>query len=203
MKAIVSWALSLSILITGCGTVTANGSAGTPGTATTNQPVVQNNPAPSAPESPLVGHKAPNFDLKTLSEQTSVPLQSLLGKQPILINVWASWCPPCQQETPDLVAMSKKYAGKVQFVGVDMTSDNDSVSAATAFVHQYGVSYLTLLDLKGTFSKDYQIMGYPTTYIVEPNGTVQNMHIGLLTRDQMEALITDALAARTTPQTKS
>ena len=84
---------------------------------------------PAVQESPLVGHPALNFDLKTLNEQTTVSLHDLLGKQPIRINAWVSWCPPCQQETPDLVVMSKKYASKIQFVGVNMTSDHDSVTA--------------------------------------------------------------------------
>ena len=94
--------------------------------------------------------------------------------------------------------MSKKYAGKIQFVGVNMTSDHDSVTAAKAFVHQYGITYPTLLDLKGSFFKDYQIIGYPTTFILEPNGTVQNLHVGLLTRSQMESLITNALKSSKT-----
>ena len=197
MKTMVSWILSLSLLVTGCGTVVPHNSTGGPTTASNSASGAS---LPTAPESPLVGHPAPNFNLKTLNEQTSVSLHELLGKQPILINAWASWCPPCQQETPDLVAMSKKYAGKIQFVGVNMTSDHDSVTAAKAFVHQYGITYPTLLDLKGSFFKDYQIIGYPTTFIVEPNGTVQNVHVGLLTQSQMESLIANATkSSKTTP----
>ena len=201
MKTMVSWILSLSLLVTGCGIVVPDNSTGGPTTASNSAngtSIGQSSQLPTAPESPLVGHPAPNFDLKTLNEQSSVSLRDLLGKQPILINAWASWCPPCQQETPDLVTMSKKYAGKIQFVGVNMTSDHDSATAAKAFVHQYGVTYPTLLDLQGSFSKDYQIIGYPTTFILEPNGTVQNVHVGLLTRSQMESLITEALKSSKT-----
>lgn len=206
MKIMASMILSLSLLVTGCGTVVPHNSTGGP-TTTSNSAngasIGQANSVPAVPESPLVGHPAPNFDLKTLNEKTTVALHDLLGKQPILINAWASWCPPCQQETPDLVAMSKKYAGKIQFVGVNMTSDHDSVTAAKAFVHKYGVTYLTLLDLKGSFFKDYQIIGYPTTFILEPNGTAQNVHVGLLTRSQMESLIANALKSSKTTQSKA
>ena len=201
MKTMVSWILSLSLLVTGCGTVVPDNSTGGPTTSSNSAngaSIRQSSQLPTAPESPLVGHPAPNFDLKTLNEKTTVALHDLLGKQPILINAWASWCPPCQQETPDLVAMSKKYAGKIQFVGVNMTSDHDSVTAAKAFVHKYGITYPTLLDLKGSFFKDYQIIGYPTTFILEPNGMVQNVHVGLLTRTQMESLIAGALKSSKT-----
>ncbi|WDL96606.1 hypothetical protein JC200_20215 [Alicyclobacillus sp. ALC3] len=60
-----------------------------------------------------------------------------------------------------------------------------------------------MLDLKGMVSKDYQIIGYPTTFILEPNGTVQNVHVGLLTQSQVESLIANALKSSKTIQSKA
>lgn len=177
---------STVLFLTGCGTAVS---------AATNVTSQSTNVSTSQPisKSPLVGKPAPKFSLKTLDEKSDVSLQQLLGEKKILlINAWASWCYPCQQETPDLIAMSKKYAGEVQFVGVNMTSD-DSVSAAKKFVQKYGITYPVLLDLKGTFSHNYQIIGYPTTFILDPNGTVVNIHMGLLTKDQIKQLVNQAV----------
>lgn len=91
-----------------------------------------------------------------------------------------------------MIAMSKKYAGEAQFVGVNMTSD-DSVADARKFVHKYDITYPVLLDVKGSFSHDYQILGYPTTFVLDPNGTIVNVHLGLLTKEQIQQLIKQAM----------
>lgn len=189
MKRLLLPIVSIALVLVGCGNVSTAGSKiqETSTNSATSQPVSK---------SPLVGKAAPNFSLKTLDQKSSISLHQFLGKKIVLINAWASWCYPCQQETPDLIAMSKKYAGKVQFVGVNMTSD-DSVSDAKNFVHKYGITYPVLLDSKGAFSHDYQIIGYPTTFILDPNGTIVNVHIGILTKDQIQQLINQALGGLT------
>ena len=80
MKTMVSWILSLSLLVTGCGTVATHNPTGGPTTASKSAngaSIGQTNPIPAAPESPLVGHQAPNFDLKTLNGKTTVSLRDL------------------------------------------------------------------------------------------------------------------------------
>jgi len=191
MKKLLLPLLTTALLLAGCGTSVTAGTNVT--TQTTNTSTTQ-----PVSKSPLVGKQAPNFSLQTLDQKSDVNLQQLLGKKKVLlINVWASWCYPCQQETPDLIAMSKAYAGKVQFVGVNMTSD-DSVSAAKDFVHKYGITYPVLLDSKGAFSHNYQIIGYPTTFVLAPNGTIVNVHIGLLSKGQIQQLIDQAMNGTTT-----
>ncbi|QSO52832.1 TlpA family protein disulfide reductase [Alicyclobacillus curvatus] len=185
MKKLVLPIASILLLLAGCGTVstTSAQSSEPPTNIAAGQPV---------PKSPLVGKSAPKFSLPTLDQKSTVSLNQLLGNKILVINAWASWCYPCQQETPDLVAMSKKYTGKVEFVGINMTSD-DSVTDAKSFVHKYGISYPVLLDTKGAFSHDYQVIGYPTTFIVDPNGTIVNVHIGILTKNQIQQLINEAM----------
>jgi cytochrome c biogenesis protein CcmG, thiol:disulfide interchange protein DsbE len=185
VKKLVLPIASILLLLAGCGTVstTSAQSSEPPTNIAAGQPV---------PKSPLVGKSAPKFSLPTLDQKSTVSLNQLLGNKILVINAWASWCYPCQQETPDLVAMSKKYTGKVEFVGINMTSD-DSVTDAKSFVHKYGISYPVLLDTKGAFSHDYQVIGYPTTFIVDPNGTIVNVHIGILTKNQIQQLINEAM----------
>ncbi|KUO95912.1 TlpA disulfide reductase family protein [Ferroacidibacillus organovorans] len=188
MKKLVLPLLAMALFLAGCGT-TRSAETNTAKNQTTNVSTSQ-----AISKGPLVGKLAPGFSLQTLNEKSTVSLQQLLAKKKVVfINAWASWCYPCQQETPDLIAMSKKYAGKVEFVGVNMTSD-DSVSAAKTFVQKYGISYPVLLDLKGTFAHDYQVIGYPTTFVLDPNGTLVNAHIGILSKLQIQQLINQALS---------
>lgn len=151
MKKLLLPLLATALFLAGCGKAVS-------ATANTTSQAASVSISQPISKSPLVGKPAPKFSLETLNGKSNVSLQQLLGKKIVLLNAWASWCYPCQQETPDLIAMSKKYAGKVQSVGVNMTSD-DSVSAAKDFVHKYGITYPVLLDVKGTFSHDYQLLG--------------------------------------------
>ena len=185
MKKLVLPIASILLLLAGCGTVSTT-------SAQSSEQTINIAAGQPVPKSPLVGKTAPKFSLPTLDQKSTVSLNQLLGNKILVINAWASWCYPCQQETPDLVAMSKKYTGKVEFVGINMTSD-DSVTDAKSFVHKYGISYPVLLDTKGAFSHDYQVIGYPTTFIVDPNGTIVNVHIGILTKNQIQQLINEAM----------
>ncbi|MCL6452634.1 MAG: TlpA family protein disulfide reductase [Alicyclobacillus sp.] len=179
------------LLLAGCGVpnqttmaASASSNAGTAGNAAS---------ASLARNSPLVGKRAPIVELETLNQQSTVSLALYIGKQPLVINVWASWCPPCQAETPDLVEVAKAYAGRVQFLGVNMTGVNDTPAKARAFVRQYGVTYPVLLDPKQAFFNAYDLMAFPTTFIVAPNGVITAAYVGKLSKSQLEAMLDQAL----------
>lgn len=135
-----------------------------------------------------VGNRVPNFTLKNLSGQGETSLDQLLGKKPLIINAWASWCPPCQAETPDLEQAYKKYSSQVQFIGVNLTSI-DSVSGAQAFVKKYGVTYPVLLDTKGQFWQSYTVLAYPTTFVISPQGKLIYMQIGAMSKSGITQLV--------------
>lgn len=143
---------------------------------------------------PTPGHMAAAFTLPTLNGGQQVSLKQLLGKKPILLNVWASWCHPCQQETPDLVKLAKTYGKQVQFVGVDLTS-LDTVAQAKAFVINYHVPYTVLSDAEGALYKAYGIASIPTTYVLSSKGEVVAMHIGAMTKQEMKSLVQQAITA--------
>lgn len=119
----------------------------------------------------LQGQRAPQFKAPLLvgGGKTVSPRQ-FLGK-PLLINFWASWCPPCNQEEPTLVADARQYEGRVQFLGVNVT-DKDSVAAAQRFVAVYNVPWPTALDLSGAISDSYRVLAIPTTFFVNRDGIV-------------------------------
>lgn len=185
-------ALSATALVCAAGVGCA-----TPGNA---QPVAGGANTPSqavtapAPQLPAIGHAAPAFDLPQLNGNQTVALHSLLGKKPILLNVWASWCGPCKLETPDLVKLAKQYGSQVQFVGVDFTS-MDTVAQAKAFVINYHVPYLVLSDPKGAFGQAYGILSVPDTYVLSSKGTIVAIQTGMMTPETMKSLVQQAIAA--------
>lgn len=182
----------------GCGAQNTNTTGGTAPTGTNTAPATasSNTTATSQAAAPAIGHPAPSFDLPLLDGQGSVSLSSLLGKgKPILLNAWASWCPPCQMETPDLVTMSKKYKGQMEFIGVDMTTQESNVQNAKAFVQKYNIPYTVLMDPKGTFMNAYALQGFPTTFILDPKGKILNVEFGMMTKTQMQQVIEKAIAS--------
>ncbi|MCY0876919.1 MAG: TlpA disulfide reductase family protein [Firmicutes bacterium] len=119
--------------------------------------------------SPTLGHRAPLFTLKSLAGQ-SVSLSQFAGKL-VFVNFFASWCPPCQAETPDLVKMYKQYGSRVQFIGVDLTS-SDTEADVRKFVARYGITYPVLLDQEGAVAQSYQVLGIPTSLFIDRSGVI-------------------------------
>lgn len=185
----VSTALSLLVLV-GCGApngIQTNGTGGN--TSGTGNGVTTANT--TAPAGIAIGAKAPEFSLSEMNGKKTVTLKQLLGSKPIILNAWASWCGPCQREQPDLLKMAKQYAGKVTVIGINMTAE-DSVAGAKKFVADYGVSYPVLMDTKADFYNNYQLVGFPTTFLISPSGKIEFMHAGMLDQSQLEALFKKA-----------
>jgi cytochrome c biogenesis protein CcmG, thiol:disulfide interchange protein DsbE len=121
-------------------------------------------------------------------EGPSVSLASLRGR-PVLINFFASWCHPCQQEAPALARFAASPAGRGHLIGVD-TGDT-SVKDAKQFVARYGWEFSVLNDANSTTANDYGLGGLPTTYVVDADGRIVNKLVG----PQTEASLTAALEA--------
>jgi cytochrome c biogenesis protein CcmG/thiol:disulfide interchange protein DsbE len=123
---------------------------------------------------PLIGHPAPAFTLAALNtptRRTMLSLNDLKGKA-IVLNVWASWCVPCNQEAPMLQTAWKqaRAQGKdIVFLGIDF---QDSSSDALTFLHKYGIGYPNVLDASGSVSIDYGVTGVPETIFINSKGTV-------------------------------
>lgn len=184
--------LAATLLVAGCGAQTTT--TGAPPTNTT--PAATANQTTSSQVGPAVGRQAPSFNLQLLDGNGSVSLAGLLAKgKPILLNAWASWCPPCQMETPDLVQMSQKYKGQIQFIGVDMTTQEQSVQNAVAFVNKYKIPYPVLADPQGLFMNAYALQGFPTTFILDSKGKILNVEFGMMTKSQMQKVIENAIAS--------
>ncbi len=155
----------------------------------TNRPVPPTNEQKSSEQaisaSPMTGYRAPSFSLPTFPDNKPISLADYQGK-PLFINIWASWCPPCQAETPDLVKAYAKYGDKVQFIGVNLTSQ-DSLPDVTAFIEKYGIKYPIALDTKGTVAQQYQAVAIPTSFFVNRQGIIVERSVGAISPQVLEA----------------
>ncbi len=132
--------------------------------------------APRRP--PTVDFPAPEFDLPLLGGGAQ-KLSALRGK-PVLINFWATWCPPCKEETPLLQRYSQKYAGKLVLLGID---SGEEAGPVQSFVTGMGITYPILLDQYDRAVDVYYARNLPSTFFVDDQGVLRGQHLGLLTED--------------------
>lgn len=116
----------------------------------------------------------------------------LLGLRgtPVVVNVWASWCPPCRAEMPLLNRAADDFAGRVVFLGV---ASRDSPAAAGAFLDEIGVGYVNLFDTTGEIRSDLGLTGFPTTYLFDAQGELRDAVIGGITEQRLAAQLEDLL----------
>ena len=135
--------------------------------------------------SSLVGHPAPDFILTTWNAPTqpTIHLSSLKGS-PVVLNVWASWCGPCNTEVPAFQAVWQQYehAGVV-FLGIDY---QDTAGDAQRFLQHYNVTYPNGPDATGTISVDYGVSNVPSTIFIDRAGTVVRKILGPVDTQTLE-----------------
>lgn len=121
---------------------------------------------------PKIGETAPNFAL-TDSEKT-VSLDQLRGK-PVLLNFWATWCPPCIQEMPSLVQLQKQMGSRVTILAVSEDADD---AAYKQFVRDHNIDLLTVRDAKNSANSLYGTFKFPETYVIDKDGVIRRKFIG-------------------------
>ena len=138
----------------------------------------------------LVRHAAPAFEVDQLTGGGKVSLGSAGGK-PLVLNFWASWCVPCQQEMPAFEAEHRAVGDRVAFIGID-TKDNRE--DGVAFLRKVGVDYAAGFDQLGTTADRYGLIGMPTTFLIRPDGQVMYRHTGPITQAELDGLLQRYLA---------
>jgi len=140
----------------------------------------------------LAGAPAASYDVKRLDGRTDA-----LGRyrgSVVVMNLWATWCPPCRQEMPDLQRLYRENKAKgVVVLGVDQ---GESAQAAGAFVREHDVTFPILLDADQQYGRSYAAIGLPTTVIVDRSGHVVRGIDGQLSLAQMRDAVGQALHAR-------
>lgn len=134
---------------------------------------------------------APDFELPSLEGGEPIRLSSFRGHV-VVLNFWASWCAPCRLEAPGLRRVSERYRDRgVRFLGVDYRDDE---AAARAFVEEFRLGYPSVTDPSGSLAYDYELIGFPTTFIIDPAGTIRYRFVGYLDEAVLEKALEDVLS---------
>lgn len=142
--------------------------------------VAQAGPMPAVPQP-----AAANFSLTTTDGDT-VRLADLRGKV-VLLNFWATWCPPCKAEMPDLNTLHETYGAEQDFVVLAVNIE-ERPAVVSAFAQQYKLSFPLLLDTEGTVSSQtYSVRSLPTSIVIDRNGVVRDRWVGQLSKSAILA----------------
>jgi len=138
-------------------------------------------PVESDEEGIQEGQIALDFELETLDGET-VKLSDYKGQR-VMLNFWATWCPPCRAEMPD---MQKFQDNKdVQILAVNLTETEAGRAQVENFMDELNLSMTVPMDEDSAVSTDYSVMAYPTTYMIDSNGRIQSVMMGAINYDLM------------------
>ena len=125
---------------------------------------------------PQQGFLAPDFELKTTTGET-VRLSDLRG-QAVLVNLWATWCPPCRAEMPTIEKIYNEYKDDgLVVLAIDMTYQ-DTFSNIAPFVDEYSLTFPILLDETGGVGSAYQLRSLPSSFFINREGIISEVVIG-------------------------
>ncbi|WP_343073207.1 redoxin domain-containing protein [Salicibibacter cibi] len=112
----------------------------------------------------------------------TVQLSEFRGER-VMLNFWATWCPPCRAEMPD---MQKLYDEEnVVILAVNMTDTESNVEEVENFIDEYELTFQVPMDEEADIMDTYQIIAYPTTFMIDSNGKIHNVSMGAMNHEQM------------------
>lgn len=138
-------------------------------------------PQTEAPQS----EAAPEFSLQTLDGRT-VRLSDYRG-QVVLLNTWATWCPPCRDEMPDLEAYYRQH--QVDDFVVLAVNSQESAGTVAAFLEEHDFTFPVLMDPGGVVMRDYDVLGLPTSFFIDREGVVRGVWTGKLSPARLKELV--------------
>ncbi len=127
-------------------------------------------------ERPEEGHVAPDFSLKTLEGKT-VRLSDLRGKKVVLLNFWATWCPPCRLEMPTMQKIYSDYKQK----GLEILAINiepDATEEISEFINELRLTFPILLDTDMKVTRKYRLIGLPVSMLIDRQGIIRSKSLG-------------------------
>lgn len=125
---------------------------------------------------PQRGFLAPDFSLATPKGE-KITLSVLKGKA-VLVNIWATWCPPCRQEMPAIEKYYERYKDQgLVVLGVNSTVQDNPLDIVP-FVNEYGLTFPILLDETGDVARKYELRSLPSSYFISRDGTINEIVIG-------------------------
>jgi peroxiredoxin len=152
-------------------------------------------PAPDRIGGDAKGQAAPDFELKDLAGK-KIRLSDYRGKV-VLLNFWATWCPPCKEEMPWFVDLQQRYGAQgLQVIGVAM--DDSGEKAIASFAHELGVNYPVLLGKESVAHAYGDVQFLPDTFYIGRDGKILSQVQGLVNRKEIEDRVKNALAGSST-----
>ncbi len=136
--------------------------------------ITETQAADERPAIPVPGHPAPDFALQTLDGQT-LQLSDLQG-QAVVLNFWASWCPPCRAEMPELEQAYQD--NKDQGLVVLGVNQGEQQAIADAFMQRFALTFPVVLDQELVASRYYKVNSLPTTFFIDRNGIIRGQVTG-------------------------
>jgi len=147
----------------------------------------------------LVGHAAPTFDLPALGGHR-VSSASLAGKA-VIVNFWNTWCIPCREEHPALVAFYQRHVQDPDFAMVGIVRD-DTDAAVRAYVRVEGIKWIIALDPSSKAALDFATRGQPETFAISPDGVIAGARIGPSSVADLEVMLAAARGGATPSTTR-
>ena len=141
-----------------------------------------NNNLLTTAKSDMINDAAPNFTLYTL-DGDEVKLSDYLGKV-VILDFWATWCPPCRKGIPDLISIQNEYKDDLVVIGIslDQPATQDQL---LPFIESYGINYPIVLGDLEVSAAYGNIQAIPTSFIIDQEGNIINKHIGLVPRSTL------------------
>ncbi|BDG61169.1 hypothetical protein caldi_22590 [Caldinitratiruptor microaerophilus] len=147
-----------------------------------------------AGERPEVGYRAPDFQVLDL-EGRPVRLSDYRGDV-VFLNFWASWCPPCKAEMPEIRRLHEEGLPDLTILGVDLTNTEASPEAVARFMAAGGYRWRVPLDTDGAVARAYNVISIPTSFFIDARGIIRSKVIGPMTYPAMKAEYERTLAWR-------
>ena len=138
--------------------------------------------AVNSPPAAKGGRLAPNFLLSDL-DGNEIDLSNLRGKT-VIVNFWATWCPPCREEMPDIESLYQQYKNQgVEVIGIGMMENENRVRE---FVQKGNYSWTFTIDTKGDVARNYRVVAIPTSFFIDSQGIIRSIHRGPMNTGDIE-----------------
>ena len=156
------------------------------GAAAILYPILSKQTQTQTPETEESAQTIPYVDFTAVDlEGNEVSLSDYIGK-PIVLNFWASWCPPCKSEMPDFDAVAQELDGEVVFLMVDMVDGmQETKDKGAQFIKEQGFSFPVLYDVNQEAAMNYGVSSLPTTYFIDKDGNIVTGAMGAISKTNL------------------